>query len=70
MEDSGTVHTVPVGCSMHPWHHKFEGILHKEEKEGCFLKQAVVGFGYLKKFLILETAVQWNLVLKFPFLGT
>lgn len=32
MEDFGTVHMVPVGCSMHPWHHKFEGILHQEEK--------------------------------------
>lgn len=50
MEDLGTVYMVHAGCSMHPQHHKFEGILHKEEEEGCLLKQAVAGLGYLKRF--------------------
>lgn len=52
MEDLGTEHTVPVGCSMFPWHRKFEGILQKEEKEDCLLKQAAAGFGYLKRKIL------------------
>jgi len=70
MDDSGTVRVVLIGCSLHPWPPEFEGILRKEGKEGCLLRQDVAGFGYLKKNLILGTAVHWNLVLKFPFFGT